>query len=157
MTHESKTDRSAARSAGFSLVELMVAMAFVGIGLLSLGQIFIMSAKSTGLGRKDSQAANLAAEIIERMRSETFDDMCDLFDNVDTKVPLSLPLESRDWAEHVQQQLGPGARGRVDIVDETEDATLVDGLVRVDVITTWVDRGDTINLRTSVLVSKMGV
>lgn len=144
-------------SSGFSMVELMVAMSFIGIGLLSLAQLFVMSAKSTGVARKDSQAVNLASEIVERMRSEPFQDMVDIFDNIDTKYPATVPVESREWAAHVQDQLGPGGRGRVRIVDQTEDPSLTSGLVRIEVITSWVDRGDTLNMTTSTYVSRMGV
>lgn len=152
------TDRGNGRNrGGFSVVELMVAMVFVGVGLLSLAQVFIMSNKNASVGKKDSVALNLSNEILERMRTEKFDDMVATYDNIDTKVSSTVPAPARAWASHVTQQLGIGARGRVDVLDETDDATLTDGLVRVDVITTWVERGDTVNLKTSVMISKMGV
>jgi len=135
----------------------MVAMAFIGIGLMALAQIFIMSAKHTSVGRKDSAAANLASEVLDRMRCLQYDDMVTAFRDVDTSVPTTVPVESRDWSNHVVEQLGPGARGRVRIFTDVEDATLVRGLARVEVTLTWADRGDTVNLTTPVLISKVGV
>lgn len=148
-----RTTRRVTDESGFSLVELMVAMGFIAAGILSLGQLFVMSVKHADVGRKDTVAMNLASEIIERMRSEKYDTMVGTFDNIDTKVSASIPAKSRDWASHVTTLLGNGSRGRVDITNNAEGRN---GLARVDVIMSWVDRGDTLNLTTTVFVSKMG-
>jgi Tfp pilus assembly protein PilV len=146
--------RTTGNESGFSLVELMVAMGFIGAGLLSLAQLFVLSIKHTDVARKDTAAMNLSSEIVERMRSVEYDDMVTIFDNIDTKNPTTVPVESRDWADHLVDQLGNGARGRVDIVNNADGRQ---DLARIDVVITWVDRGDTLNTSTSVYVSKMGV
>lgn len=143
-----------ARNEGFSLVELLVAIGFIGLGLLSLGQLFVMSVKSADVGRKDTAAMNLACEIVERMRSVPYEDMVAAFDGLDTSQPASIPAESRDWADHLSAALGPGCRGVVSVADGVENRN---GLARIDVTVSWVDRADTLRLTSTVYVSKMGV
>ncbi|MFN0149125.1 MAG: prepilin-type N-terminal cleavage/methylation domain-containing protein [bacterium] len=155
MSESSRSNRFS--NDGFSLVELMVAMAFIGIGLMALAQVFIMSAKHTSVGRKDSAATHLSAEILDRMRCLPYDDMVAAFRDVDTNVPSTVPVQSREWSTHLADQLGPGARGRVRIFTDIDDGTLVRGLARVEVTISWADRGDTLNLMTPVLISKVGV
>ena len=53
---------------GFTLVEVLVAMAIAAIGFLGLAATHIASVRATALGRNVSIASNMATETIETMR-----------------------------------------------------------------------------------------
>jgi prepilin-type N-terminal cleavage/methylation domain-containing protein len=67
-----RTDRGFLQaSAGFSIIEVLVATAIVAVGLASLAQLFVSAANVNRLARMTSTAALLAGQKMEQLRGET--------------------------------------------------------------------------------------
>lgn len=64
--------RRPAREAGFSLIELMVALVLLGIGLLSIANLFPMGSRSQLRDRMRTSAADLAQQKMEQLRVVTW-------------------------------------------------------------------------------------
>lgn len=60
---------SASKSSGFTLIEVMVAILVLGVGLLSFALLQTMSVRFTQSANQRTKATNLAAELLEQMRS----------------------------------------------------------------------------------------
>ncbi|MFH1680766.1 MAG: prepilin-type N-terminal cleavage/methylation domain-containing protein, partial [Candidatus Eisenbacteria bacterium] len=118
---------------GFSLIELMVAMALLGFAFLAMGKLFLASSEHAKQGRHDLVALNSANEILERMHAVGFEELKHLFDGIDTDEGATVPAEAREWADHLREHLGPTARATVDVFDENDDSELPRGLVEVDI------------------------
>ncbi|MDM7913659.1 MAG: prepilin-type N-terminal cleavage/methylation domain-containing protein [Candidatus Eisenbacteria bacterium] len=131
--------------AGFTLVELMVALTILAIGILSIGQIFAVSARHAIHGKTETTAVALAREIEEKILSESVDQVKTMFDEVDTSVPASITTPCEEWAAHVSTYLGGvGGRGRIQVMDSTEDPGLIPGMMGVRIQIQWLERGDTL-------------
>jgi len=62
-----------ARQAGFTLVEMMIALTLFGVGLMALAQALPNGLSVRDKARRLSVATNLAQEELERLRSIPFD------------------------------------------------------------------------------------
>lgn len=60
---------SAARSAGFTLVEVLVSLVILSIGLLGIAKLMLLSSHSNDSAYLRSQATALAYEILDNMRA----------------------------------------------------------------------------------------
>ncbi|RPJ41346.1 MAG: prepilin-type N-terminal cleavage/methylation domain-containing protein [Candidatus Latescibacterota bacterium] len=150
-----KTRRRAARG-GFSLIEMVIAMALLGFALLAMGRLFLASSEHAKEGRHDMIALNAANEILERMHAVDFTDVKGLFDGVDTVEESTVPAEARHWADHLAEHLGPTARSTIQVFDLNDDAELPNGLLEVDIRTSWTERGRERTMRTSTYIVRMG-
>lgn len=148
--------RPARDERGFTLIELMISVFLLVIGVLGISQVFALSNRHTSNARLETEANNLVQEIREKVMSETFDDIESIFDGIDTEDEDSIPLPAQDWAEHVLERLGPGARGRVAITPSEEDPDLPDGMVRVQILLNWNEASGLIELPMEFLVAKIG-
>lgn len=144
------------RQAGFSLVEMVLAISLLGFAFLAMGKLLVTSSEHSKQGRHDTIALNSASEILERMRAVDFDHVKSTFDGVDTADSSSVPLDARNWARHLKQNLGPTSRCRIEVYDENENPDLARGLVEVDIRTGWVERGIERTIRTSTYIVRMG-
>lgn len=59
------------KEAGFSLIELLIALLVLAVGLLGMASLMMVSMKSNQSAAQRSQASWLAYDIIERMRLNT--------------------------------------------------------------------------------------
>jgi len=57
------------RSAGFNLVEMLVALVVLAIGLLGLAALFVTTLRSSGSATSRMHAVNLAADLGDRIRA----------------------------------------------------------------------------------------
>lgn len=142
-------------SAGFTLVETMVAVFLLSIGLLGLSQVFSVSSRHTMNSRKETVANSLAQEIREKIMSETFDDVHSIFDAIDTNSE-TLPGPAQDWGSHVVDRLGIGARGQVDVQTPEERADLEDGMLAVVITLSWYEGENLIELPFEFAIAKIG-
>jgi prepilin-type N-terminal cleavage/methylation domain-containing protein len=148
--------RGPARETGFSLIEMIVAMALLGFAFLAMAGLFLASSEHSKQGRHDLIALNSANEVLERMHAVTFDDIKPLFDGVDTSDSASVPAEARNWAVHLAEYLGPTSRSTIEVFDENDKAELPRGLLEVDIRTSWTERGRERTMRTSTYIVRMG-
>jgi len=141
---------------GFSLVEVLVAMVLLGFAMLAMGSLFLSSMEHSRQGRHDMVALNLASEILERMRAVDFDEVEPLFDGMDTADSSSVPSEAREWADHLREELGPTGNATVTVYSEGEKADLTRGLVEVEILLSWTERGRERTAQTSTYLVRMG-
>ena len=143
--------------AGFTLTELMVALVILAVGILSAGSLFVFSQRHAFSGRTETMAACLAEEIREKILSENFEDIQTIFDGVDTGYPETVTLPCRDWADHLTQGLGPAGRGILQVMDDGEDADIVDGMVSIVIDVSWQEGNQRPEVVLRFAVSQMGV
>jgi type IV pilus assembly protein PilV len=55
--------------AGFSLIEVLVALIVLGIGMLGMGKMLILSMKSNSTAYSNTQAMSLASAMLDRIRA----------------------------------------------------------------------------------------
>lgn len=143
---DSPRARVDAPRAGFTLVEVSIAVLLLSIGLLGLIQVFAVSDRHTAYAREETVATSLAQEIREKIMSESFSDIVSIFDGVDTSDPSTVTLPAHDWAEHVAQHLGPTGRGVIQVDTPAENPSLPIGLLEVTVRISWHERGRQVEL-----------
>ncbi len=67
-----KADRSRAAEGGFSLIEVIVALALLAAVLLTISGLFIQGGQSVNTGRDLTEATSLATSILEEMDKWAF-------------------------------------------------------------------------------------
>lgn len=68
------TEKQTDNAGGFTLIEVMIAIAVLTIGLLAIGSVQISSINGNTTGKMTSQAATFAADQLERLLAIDFDD-----------------------------------------------------------------------------------
>ena len=134
----------ARREAGFTLVELLVAVTILSVGILSVGQILAISSRNAVAGRTETIAVSLAREIQEKILSESVDQVGQVFDGVDTDIPGTITTPCQTWAQHLSEQLGPTGRGTIRVFDALQDPELLNGMYSVQIDIYWRSRSDTL-------------
>ena len=74
--------RRPACSSGFTLIEVMIALAIFSIGILAVGSMQLWSTKNNTTGNVTTQATMLAREKIEFLKSLPLEEMGDEIDAV---------------------------------------------------------------------------
>jgi prepilin-type N-terminal cleavage/methylation domain-containing protein len=142
---------------GFTLVEMLVTLVILSIGLLSVGKMFIFSNQHAFYGRCETMAVSLTSEIREKILSDNFDDIKSVFDDVDTNQDGTVNLTCREWADHLEAEMGSSGQGLIQVYDELEDAEITAGMVTIEIEIKWQESGKNRSLKTRFSVSKMGV
>jgi prepilin-type N-terminal cleavage/methylation domain-containing protein len=132
--------------AGFTLIELMIALVLLTVGVMATAQVFAVANQHTSHAREETAGVCLAQEIREKIMSEAFDDIRSIFNGIDTNVPASVPTPAATWAAHVASELGPRGRGRVSVSTPTQDATIPNGMIAVTVTMSWREGARTVLL-----------
>lgn len=149
-------NRGPHRAAGFTLVELMIAVFLMVIGILGISQVFAISNRHTSNARLETVANSLIQEIREKVMSENFDDIYSIFNGIDTDVIDTIPVPATDWAGHVEDRLGAEGRGQVSIVRPEDDPSLPNGMVRVSITMSWYEGSALVQFPMEFLVAKIG-
>jgi prepilin-type N-terminal cleavage/methylation domain-containing protein len=144
-------------SAGFTLVELMIAVFLMSVGILAVGRMFVISQHHSAQGRQETLAVSLAQEIREKILSKDFDEIESLFDGVDTGAPGTITLPCQTWAAHLAANLGATGRGRILVYSPAEDAEIVDGMLSVRIIVDWLESGAPKDVTMRFSLSRMGI
>ena len=144
------------RASGFTLVELMVALVMLSIGILAVGRLLIFSQRHSAQGRRETIAVTLAEEMREKILCGKFIDLVANFDNVDTRLPATVTLGCQEWATHVNEQLGAGAAGTIQILQPAEDAEIVDGMMTALIQVSWFQDGETRTVPVRFSICRMG-
>lgn len=151
-----RPSRQPGRSGGFTLVELMVAVFLMTIGVLAVSQVMVVANRHTASSRSEMLANSLAQEIREKIMTETFADIKTIFNGVDTNNAGSVPAPAYDWATHVEERLGPAARGTIVVTDPGDNPDLEYGMVGVVVTLYWKEGANDVSLPVQFAVAKIG-
>jgi prepilin-type N-terminal cleavage/methylation domain-containing protein len=141
---------------GFTLVELLVGLVILAIGIMGIVRLFVFSNEHVIQGRKELVAASLVQEIREKILSETFEDIPSIFDGVDTDIPETVTQPCQAWAQHLAEQLGPGGRGRLDVILPGEDPAIYDNMLGIVIEVSWPAQGQTRSLTMHFALTKVG-
>lgn len=116
-------------AAGFSMIEVLIALVVLAFGLLGLGLLQTMNLRYTKSADQRTQAVNLADELFDMMRSnrsELAAYVMDLDDMSDITVPtggcatqsaLGAANNVTRWQCEVREALGPQAGVNVQILN----------------------------------------
>lgn len=88
------------RNHGFSLIEVMVAMAIFSIGILSIGSLQIASTKNDASTRFATEAVTLAQDLVERLTAIRYDPTAPApeFSSGSSHSPYAVSRYTVDWA-----------------------------------------------------------
>jgi type IV pilus assembly protein PilV len=104
--------------AGFSLVEVLVAMLIISIGVLGIVALQSLALRNTGSSMERSQAVIQTYSYLEILRANRDEAIISALDiKPMTCDPLNRPeteVIQRNWLEQLHETLGPGACGFVD-------------------------------------------
>ena len=142
----SGTETEQGPTAGFTLIELMIALVLLSVGVMAAAQVFAVANRHTSHAREETAGVCLAQEIREKIMSEAFEDIYSIFNNIDTNVPATVPTTAATWATHLASELGPRGRGQVSVSPPVQDATIPIGMVAVIVTISWRESSHTISL-----------
>jgi type IV pilus assembly protein PilV len=115
------------RSAGFSLVEVLISIVILSVALLGTAGLTAASLKSTNASYYRSQATVLADDILDRMRANVIKARGGQY-NVDEGIPTGAPnslerFDCDEWLATLADTL-PGGEGTV-TVDPGANATII--------------------------------
>jgi type IV pilus assembly protein PilV len=128
-----RVGRPRRREAGFSLVELMIAMTILGVGILSLAGLFPLAMQKVNRGDLESRATFHAQAKIEELKRISWNNLTAAQNGNDTVETMF----QRSWT--VQ-----------------EDVPVL-GMKQVDVLVTWSDNRGPRNVTLSSFLSDSGM
>jgi type IV pilus assembly protein PilV len=110
------------RSAGLTLVEILITLLVVSVGLLGVAGLHAMSLRNNYDALMRSHASALAADIVDRMRANraavlvpASEYVIDMKTDVDVgDDPTIATMDLKEWRDALAAQL-PGGRGSVQI------------------------------------------
>ncbi|NNE08887.1 MAG: type IV pilus modification protein PilV [Gemmatimonadetes bacterium] len=141
---------------GFSLVELMVAMVVMSVGFLAMSHIFMAAMEHSKQGKHDMAALSLANEILERVRATPYEQVYATYDGMTTTDLATIPSEARNWATHAAEEM-PHGEFNVEIYKNGQKSYITEnGILEVEVLASWQERGNTRTMRTSTFIVRMG-
>lgn len=141
---------------GFSLVELMVAMVVMSIGFLAMSHIFMAAMEHSKQGKHDMAAMTLANEILERVRATPYGEIYATYDGMTTTNVATIPVEARNWSTHAANEL-PHGDFDVNVYKNGQKSYITqNGILEVEVLASWQERGNTRTMRTSTFIVRMG-
>jgi type IV pilus assembly protein PilV len=114
--HEARHQRASRTSKGMTLVEVLVTMVILSVGLLGVAAMQVSTVRNNYDAFVRSQAAVLAADILDRMRANRADALLQRYDVGFTGSPSGSTVAANDvtsWKGMLLQQLGQNAQGSI--------------------------------------------
>ena len=104
------------KSRGFTLIEVMIAMAIFAIGILAVGSLQLSNTKNNTTGNITTQATMLARQKIEELK--TVSDVTTLTSGTDPNNPIDVDgnpggIYTREW--NVSNPLGGNTSRRIEV------------------------------------------
>jgi prepilin-type N-terminal cleavage/methylation domain-containing protein len=135
--------RSARRTAGFTLIEVLTALVVVTVGLLGLSALYIESLKLNTSAIRRHTAITLAADMAERLRA-------DLLDQTATAAPV-------DWIPEMVPNMPEGSVLHVrPAAQASADPTHGEALNRYDIEVQWPESGQALASSYSLTLYTLG-
>jgi prepilin-type N-terminal cleavage/methylation domain-containing protein len=141
----SEPRRTAAVQGGFTLVEVVLALALLGAVMIAVSGLFVLGARQLKSGRTHSVALSVARDIQEEMHGWHFTHLWEAFGSDGSTAVLEVdtrdPGPARRWQTLLDDELEPGAwaRIRLESVDETMSPPALSQAeyVRVEIRVFW--------------------
>lgn len=118
----------AARNAGFTMVEALVALVVLGVGMLGIASLYVVTLRANGSAISRTQAVNLASDLGDRIRAnrtggEFYDDAAAAHDCMGA---FCTPQEMAEndlflWQQQIDAALPGDPSGAVQIVAGVPD------------------------------------
>lgn len=108
------------RQAGFSIVEVMVALVVLAVGMLGIASLYVTTLRSSGSAISRMQAVNLASDLADRIRANRF--AGDAYQKTEAKTDCFTKnctqeaMAANDmylWQKQIDDLLGEDANGMV--------------------------------------------
>jgi len=143
--------------AGFTLVELLLALMMTSVGIMAMARVFVVANQHAAYAKEETVATLLAQEIREKIMSANFTDIYPVFNGIDTNIPGSIPATAAVWAQNLHTRLGPTGRGTITVTTQTQDHHIPNGIVAVLVTISWKERTNTVSLPLHFDVAKIEI
>ena len=129
---------------GMSLVEVLVTVVLISVGLLGVAALHISSLRSNQESYARSQAATLAADILDRMRANQIGlAQYEVAFNATGTAGTTAGMDLASWQATIDQLLPGGAANAAGQIDIDNTNTRV-----VTVTIQWSERAEAANART---------
>ncbi len=95
-----KTGCAGIGESGFSMLEVVIAMSILSVGLLALAAMQITAIETNSGANKDSEAVQIASQVMERVIQSSFFDPNDIGnykEGYDIKIEQGAPEGSSTW------------------------------------------------------------
>lgn len=126
-------------AAGFTLVEVLVALFILSVGILGVSNMFITAIKANALGRNLTVANRLAQNLMEQVKTQTFGEVLNDLDN-NTGISNKIVSGTAATATFKEAEATGGLNAVTYTVTLTQVAdSPITGLNTVTVTVTWRD------------------
>jgi type II secretory pathway pseudopilin PulG len=106
--------------AGFSLIEVVLALGLLAGVLISITSLFLLGGKQVKNGKSTTTAAAITHEILERIEQLPYDQVYTYFGGTSTGTSLSVLTtgggNAGQWQAEIQEKLGPQASGTIQVL-----------------------------------------
>lgn len=127
--------RAGARQRGFTLLELLITLGVTTIGLVGLLALHLGVVRGTEGASRVAEAQQIAAARLEALRAQR---LGDLMQTLTGSPAVAIPTPPKVWTV-------AGRARRPYTVTATAEALPSPGLMRIRVVTTWTEGGDTLD------------
>jgi type IV pilus assembly protein PilV len=122
--------QACATTAGFTLIEIMIAIVILSIGLLSLASLQIAMIQGNAFAQRMTTAASVVEDKLEQLKNTPLA-------QIHAESPTSVTASNRTFTREVTVAAGPQTN-----------------TVRVSVIVTWQDRAKTHTVPVTTIIGK---
>jgi type II secretory pathway pseudopilin PulG len=106
--------------AGFSLIEVVLALGLLGTVLISVASLFVVGGKQVKSGKNTTAATALAHEIMEVIEQVPYDQIYGHFGGASGSPSLTVSTtaggNAGQWQAEIARKLGPDAFGTIAII-----------------------------------------
>ena len=142
-------DVRAGAEAGFSLIEVTLALGLLATVLISIASLFIMGGRQVKEGKSTTTASAITHEIMERIDQKTYAETYTYFGGTDSSTSLSVSTtttgnNANQWHAEIASKLGPQASGTIAVTPLGSASPLNMGTsqaLQVKVTITWNELG----------------
>jgi len=117
----------ARRQRGFSLVEVILALALLGTVLIGMSGLFTLGSRQVDSGRKHSEALAAARDILEEMSIWSFRGLYETFGEDGSTVTLTVDslnnAYAQKWQPSLAESFAPGAYAEITLDSMTQSGS----------------------------------
>jgi type II secretory pathway pseudopilin PulG len=151
---DAKDRRTERDQAGFSLIEVTLALGLLATVLISIASMFILGGRQVKNGKSTTTATAITHEIMEVIEQKTYVQTYGYFGGTDSSTSLSVSTttggnNANQWQAEISSKLGPQASAAIDVTPLGSASPLNMGssqALRVRVTVTWNELGRTKNV-----------